>query len=105
MTIDATEQARLVRDGEASPSELVEEAIERLERLNRQLNAVIHPLLDEARAAASGELPDAPFRGVPFLVKDLSCYMQGVPVHAAMRAVRDPGYVAGPDMVITQRLR
>ena len=43
MTIDATEQARMIRDGEASPSELVEEAIERLDRLNPQLNAVIHP--------------------------------------------------------------
>ena len=105
MMIDATEQARLVREREASPSELVEEAIGRLERLNPHLNAVIHPLLDEARAAASGELPDGPFRGVPFLVKDFSCYMKGVPVHEGMRALRDAGHVADHDMVITQRLR
>ncbi|HTX31795.1 MAG TPA: amidase family protein [Solirubrobacteraceae bacterium] len=105
MTMDATEQARLVRDGEVSPAELVDEAIERLERLNPQLNAVIHPLLDEARDAAAGELPDGPFRGVPFLVKDLSCYMKGVPVHEGMRAVRDAGYVADHDMVIAERLR
>jgi amidase len=56
--IGATEQARMVRDGEVSPSELVEEAIARLEELNPRLNAVIHPLLDQAREAAAGELPD-----------------------------------------------
>lgn len=105
MTIDATEQARLVRDGEASASELVDEAIERLERLNPRLNAVIHPLLDQAREAAAGPLSDGPFRGVPFLVKDLSCYMQGVPVHEGMRVVRDAGYVSDHDMWLTRRFR
>jgi amidase len=105
MTIDATEQARLVREGEASPSELVEDAIERLEQLNPQLNAVIHPLLDQAREAAAGDLPAGPFRGVPYLVKDFSCYMAGVPVHEGMRAVRDAGYVSDHDMLMTQRLR
>jgi amidase len=105
MMIDATEQARVIRDGEASPSELVEEAIDRLERLNPQLNAVIHPLVEQAREAAAGELPDGPFRGVPFLIKDLSCFMAGVPVHEGMRALRDAGYVADHDMWLTQRFR
>lgn len=102
---DATEQARLIREGEASPTELVEEAIGRLERLNPQLNAMIHPLVDQARETAAGELPDGPFRGVPFLVKDFSCYMKGVPVHEGMRALRDAGHVADHDMWITERIR
>ena len=105
MTIDATEQARMVRDGEVSPVELVDDAIGRLEQLNPQLNAVIHPLLDEAREAAAGTLPDGPFRGVPFLVKDLSCYMEGVAVHEGMRALRDAGYRADHDMWLTRRFR
>src|SRR5947209_20385122 len=105
MMIDATEQARMIRDGEATPSELLEEAIARLEEVNPRLNAVIHPLIERAREAAAGDLPDGPFRGVPFLVKDLSCYMEGVPVHEGMRAVRDAGYRSDHDMVITQRLR
>ncbi|MBV8429679.1 MAG: amidase, partial [Solirubrobacterales bacterium] len=105
MFIDATEQARLVREGQASPTELVEEAIERLERLNPQLNAMIHPLVDQAREAAARELPNGPFRGVPFLIKDLSCYMKGVPVHEGMRALRDAGHVADHDMEITRRFR
>jgi amidase len=105
MLLDATEQARLVRDGEASPPELVGDAIARVERLNPQLNAVIHPLFDEARAAAASTLPDGPFRGVPLLVKDLSCYMKGAPVHEGVRGLRDAGHVADHDMWLTQRFR
>lgn len=105
MSIDATEQARMIRDREASPSELVEEAIGRLERLNPQLNAMIHPVIDQAREAAAGELPDGPFRGVPFLVKDLSCYMEGVPVHEGMRVLKQAGHVADHDMWLTRRFR
>ena len=54
--LDATAQADLVRKGEVSPLELVEGAIARIEKLNPELNAVIHPLFDRARdlAGASG---------------------------------------------------
>jgi amidase len=70
MTMDATEQARMVRDREVSSVELIEQSIREIEALNPRVNAVIHLLFDEARAAAEDELPDGPFRGVPFLVKD-----------------------------------
>ena len=57
--LDATAQAELVRCGELTALELVDAAIARLERLNPQLNAVILPALEQARArAASGDLPD-----------------------------------------------
>ena len=68
--LDATAQAALVRQREVQPSELVEAAIERIERLNPALNAVILPMYEEARAAAVGEIPAGPFAGVPFLLKD-----------------------------------
>jgi amidase len=105
MSVDATEQARMVRDREVSPVELVEQAIREIEELNPRVNAVIHPLFDEARAAGAGELPDGPFRGVPFLVKDLACYMAGAPVHEGVKALRDAGYRADHDMWLTRRLR
>lgn len=105
MPLDATEQARLVRDGEASAGELLEDAIARVEQLNPQLNAVIHPLFEQAREQAAGELPDGPFRGVPFLVKDLSCYMKGAPVHEGMRALQEAGHVSDHDMWLARRLR
>src|SRR5438128_1967201 len=71
-SLDATAQADLVRSGEASPAELVDAAIARIEALNPQLNAVIHPLFEKAREAAAGNVPDGPFRGVPFMLKDLA---------------------------------
>ena len=77
--LDATAQAELVRTKEVSPAELVGDAIARMEKLNPQLNAVIHELFDRARAEAAGELPDGPFRGVPFLLKDLGAELAGTP--------------------------
>jgi Asp-tRNA(Asn)/Glu-tRNA(Gln) amidotransferase A subunit family amidase len=41
--LDATAQADLVRSGEASPAELAEAAIARVEATNPEVNAVIHP--------------------------------------------------------------
>ena len=55
--LDATAQAELVRQKEVTASELLEEAIARIERCNPRLNAVIETLYDQARAAA-GTLPD-----------------------------------------------
>jgi amidase len=77
--LDATAQAELVRNGEVSATELVEGAIARIEKLNPELNAVIHPLFDRARAEAAGSLPDGPFRGVPMLLKDLGAELAGTP--------------------------
>lgn len=77
--LDATGQAELIRKGEVSPAELVGEAIARIEKLNPQLNAVIHELFDRAVTEASGTLPDGPFRGVPFLLKDLGAELAGTP--------------------------
>lgn len=87
--LDATEQALLVRRGEASPKELVEAAIDRIERLNPQLDAVIRTRYDEARAQAAGELPDGPFRGVPILLKDLGCHVAGEPTAHGVGAMHD----------------
>src|SRR4029077_8240788 len=83
--LEATAQAELIRRGDASPREMVDAAIARVERLSPQLNAVIHRLYEKARAQASGPLPDGPFRGVPFLLKDLLAYSAGDPHHMGAR--------------------
>src|SRR3954470_16198710 len=90
--IDATEQARLVRDGEASPLELVDDAIARIEATNPALNAVIRDRFALARAEAVGPLPDGPFRGVPILFKDLGCEIEGESLHEGMRFLKDNDY-------------
>jgi amidase len=88
-TLDATAQAELVRRKQITPAELVEAAIERMERVNPTINAVILRMDDLARAAASGPLPGGPFRGVPFLVKDFLAEYAGVPLTEGTAFLRD----------------
>jgi len=103
-TSDATAQAELVRSGEASPVELVEAAIDRAEALNPELNAIIHPRYEEARSAAAGDLPDGPFRGVPFLLKDLGAGAEaGQPLHMGMEALKRADFRAPLDSFLVQR--
>ena len=103
--LDATAQAQLVKSGELTPVELVEAACDRLERINPKLNAVIHLALDRARdAAASSELPDGPFRGVPFLLKDIGGDQKGQPYCAGMRFLKDAKWTAPEDSFFTQRI-
>ena len=90
--LDATAQAELVRTGDVSPIELVDAAITSVEKLNPELNAVIHPLFEAARAAAVGKLPEGPFRGVPILFKDLFCGVEGDPLHEGMQFLKDAGW-------------
>jgi amidase len=78
LALDATDQAELIRRGEIKPIELVDAVIERIERLNPRINAVVTPMYDMAREAARGDLPDGPFTGVPFLLKDLILEVKGV---------------------------
>src|SRR3954464_11772344 len=87
--LDATAQADLVRSGEASPKELVEAAIARIEAVNPQLDAVIRTRYDEARSAAAGDLPDGPFKGVPILFKDLGCTVAGEPTAFGIGPLKD----------------
>lgn len=72
--------AGLVKARKVSPEELLDAAIDRIERHNGALNAVVYKAYDEARAAAaSPDLPDGPFKGVPFLIKDLGVRVKGWP--------------------------
>jgi amidase len=103
--MDATDQAELVRSGEASPTELVEAAIARIEELNPELNAVIHPLFDEGREAAAGDLPDGPFRGVPFLLKDLGAAFAGQPLHMGLGVLKAADFRAPVDTYLAERFR
>lgn len=100
---DAVALATLVRTRQASPSELVEAAIERIEALNPRLNAVIHPMFEQARAAARAGVPEGPFHGVPFLVKDLVSTVAGEPFRCGSRFLRD--YRPPADSELVRRYR
>ena len=103
--LDAIAQAALVRDGDASPRELVDAAIDRIDAVNPAINAVIHRRDDRARAEVDAGLPDGPFRGVPILVKDLDGTLAGEPLHLGNRMLRDLGHVADHDSYLFARLR
>lgn len=104
--MDAVAQADLVRRGEVAAIELVDAAIARIEKLNPELNAVVTPLFDEARAAAlSPDLPDGPFRGVPFLIKDIGAYMKGMPQYQGNRVLREIDWRAPADTALGARFR
>jgi len=105
-TMDGTAQAELVRRRELTPLELVDAGIARIERLNRTINAVITPLFEEARkAAVSPDLPNGPFRGVPFLLKDIGAMQKGQPYYAGNRALRDAGFRSPADTPLGARFR
>ena len=71
--------AELVRKKEIQPSELVEEAILRIEAYNPKINAVIYRMFDQARNQARSPLANGSFAGVPFLLKDSMDTVKGEP--------------------------
>lgn len=103
--LDAVAQAELVRRKQVKPIELVDAAIERIERLNPEINAVVRPMFESARELARQEnlLPEGPFRGVPFLVKDLVAACAGVPLTGGCTFLKN--YVPNHDSELVSRLR
>ena len=95
--------AQLVKKREVSPAEICEEAITRIERVNPALNAVITPMYDLARKAVQNNLPDGPFAGVPFLLKDLLGDFAGVPQTMGSKALKN--YIPTRDSELVTRYK
>lgn len=95
--------ADLVRKKEVTPSELCDEAIRRIEQVNPKINAVITPMYDLARKAIQSGLPEGPFGGVPFLLKDIIEEYAGVPLTMGSRAFRN--YVPARDSEMVVRFK
>jgi len=89
---DAMELAGLVAKGAVSPGELLDAALAAVEARNPALNAVV--LLQEgvARQAIADGLPPGPFRGVPFLIKDLGIEARDFPSHNGSRLLANTTY-------------
>jgi amidase len=95
--------AKLVKDGKISAPELCEEAIRRAEQLNPKLNAIITPLYDYARKTAQHSQPDAPFCGVPFLLKDAHHAMKGFAMSSGSKLLKS--FVPQFDAEIVSRFK
>ncbi len=95
--------AELVARGDVKPEELLEAALTRMAQRDPALNAVVIPMAREARAAIAAGLPAGPFRGVPYLIKDLYADVNGVRMTNGCRLFSD--HVSEHDAEMTTRIR
>lgn len=95
--------AELVNKKEVSSDELCETAIQRIETLNPEINAVVTPMYDLARQSIKDNLPKGPFTGVPFLLKDLLAAYAGVRLTNGSRAYKD--YIPTQDSELVRRYK
>lgn len=100
---DATGLAALVRTGEAGAGDLLETAIELAEARNPAINALSQKLYDFGRKAIADGLPEGPFTGVPFLLKDASATLGGTVTANGARLLKDAR--AADDSHLVQRYR
>jgi Asp-tRNA(Asn)/Glu-tRNA(Gln) amidotransferase A subunit family amidase len=101
---DALGLAEQVRAHKVSPLELLEAAIERVEALNPRFNFMAQKHYELAREAISRGLPEGPFRGVPWLLKDLNTYIAGEVTENGSRFYRgDRASVTSELVLRTQR--
>ena len=106
---DAIGLSQLIRKGEITPAELLETTIQRIEKINPKLNAIIHKLYDQARTAAANsssgpkgaQTKDCAFGGIPFLLKDLIAECKNTPFNEGSLAVK--GYISKLDSEIVKR--
>lgn len=97
---DATALAEHIRKGDVAVGEAVDASIAMVERVNGELNAVAERLYDQARKQAQSVPADAPFAGVPMVLKDIGIGIAGVPIHTGSRI---PPYVAGVNSTVVER--
>ena len=102
-SFDGLGLAELVRGRHVSPSELLDAAVSQVEARNPELNAVVTKLYDHARFAIAAGLPDGPFTGVPYLLKDLGAHVSGAVTSFGTTLFKD--FVVDHDSEITARLR
>ncbi len=95
--------ADLVRRKEVKPEELLEAAIARIEAIDPKLNAVVTKMYDEAKRKIDMGLPDGPFKGVPFLLKDLGAAYAGVRVTMGCKLMAN--YVPNYDNELVKRYK
>ena len=106
---DGVALGELVRKKEVKPTELLEVTIQRIEKINPKLNAVIHKMYDQSRETAEnwntqvqkGGAEGVIFCGVPFLLKDLLAEYKGAPFQEGSRAIK--GYVSKIDTELVKR--
>jgi amidase len=99
---DALGLAELVQTGQVSASELLDEALRRVDQHNPALNAVVHRVDELARSWAKSPA-QGPFQGVPLLLKDVMGLCEGMPTRMGSRST--PAEPSRRDSEIVARFR
>src|SRR5262245_46790491 len=100
---DALGLAELIAKKQFSPMELLDAVRQRVETVNPKLNVFCHLFFDKASAQIKQGLPQGPFRGVPFALKDLGQYLSGTITSAGSRVWKD--YVPDFDSTLVTRYK
>lgn len=101
--LDGIAMSDAIAAGETTPVELIDAAITQIERLNHDINAVVHKTYDRARRIAADGLPSSPLHGVPFLVKDLAQSVAGSPMTMGSKSLQF--HIASSDSNLVRRYR
>ena len=100
---DATGLADLVARRQVKPEELLEAALAAVSKVNPKINAVLQTLPERAHGELRSGLPNGPFAGVPFLIKELVLHAKGVRCDAGSRLAQ--GIVPETDTELMARFR
>ena len=91
--------AQLIASKKITPLELLNAVRARAEVVNSKLNALCQQFFDKAEAQIKEGLPNGPFRGVPFVLKDLGHQLAGTPTTYASRLFKDSAYDSDSTLV------
>ncbi len=100
---DAIGLAKLVKEKQVSPNDLLDLASHRVAKVNPKINAVVHQLYDYAKKMLDAMPRNGLFSGVPLLVKDLGLQVKNTPLNVGSFALKDN--VSQVDSVVVQKLR
>ncbi|HUA33605.1 MAG TPA: amidase [Candidatus Binataceae bacterium] len=95
--------AHLVRQKEVSPRELADAAFAAIEKVNPQTNSVLQILREQSAATIAADIPQGPFTGVPFLIKEIILHAKGV--RCDMGSKLSQGYTPQEDSELMARFR
>ncbi len=117
-SLTITDAHKKLKKKEISSEELVRSCIDRVENVDKKLNAVVHRnfqrALEEAKKVDQSGAFDSPLRGIPYFAKDVYCEA-GVPTTGCSNVLRNPvadpsdryraSYIPPFDSTTTKRLK
>ena len=103
--LDTCGLAEVIRSGDVSPVEAVQASIDRIQKLDGELNAVVTERFERALDDAAGDIPDGPFKGVPFILKDLWTSSANEPMHLGNKALKEINYISPVESDLARRYR